>query len=178
MIRVARDSDAERIREIYTPAVVETVTSFEIVVPTVDDMAGRIRELGKTYPWLVHEQDGEVSGYAYACPHRSRQAYQWCVEVSAYVDAAAQRAGIGRALYERLFEILRAQGFRNAYAGVTQPNPASVNFHRALGFETVGTYGRIGFKNGAWRDVIWLGLRLQDGPEPPSTPILFSELDL
>ena len=90
--------------------------------------------------WSLEDDDGLVVGYAYASPHRDRPAYQWSVEVSAYVDAAAHRAGHGRTLYTALFEILVAQGFANAYAGITLPNPASVGFHRAMGFEEIGIY--------------------------------------
>ncbi|KGN40927.1 hypothetical protein N801_10070 [Knoellia aerolata DSM 18566] len=36
---------------------------------------------------------------------------------------------------------------------------------RALGFETVGTYRRIGWKHGRWRDVTWVQKPLGgDGP--------------
>jgi L-amino acid N-acyltransferase YncA len=45
---------------------------------------------------------------------------------------------------------------RRATAGITLPNEASVGLHAALGFETVGTFPRIGWKNGAWYDVAWM----------------------
>ena len=47
------------------------------------------------------------------------------------------------------------------------PNPASVALHQALGFEEVGVYRRIGWKAGAWRDVIWLARQL--GPDTHET---------
>ena len=88
-----------------------------------------------------------------------------------YVAAAHQRGGIGRRLYEALFERLREQGFRVACAGVTLPNEASVRLHRAVGFEPVGVYRRIGWKSGGWHDVAWFQLSLlpQDS-EPPHEP--------
>src|SRR5688572_31295120 len=103
-----------------------------MVPPTVDEMAQRISTTLQRTPWLVYEQDGRVTGYAYASKHRDRVAYQWSVEVSAYVLREARRTGMARALYERLFEILAMQGFYSAFAGITLPNNASVAFHRAL----------------------------------------------
>lgn len=62
----------------------------------------------------------------------------------------------GRALYEALFARLAALGYRRAAAGITLPNEPSVGLHTALGFEPVGTFPRIGWKNGAWHDVAWM----------------------
>ena len=39
---------------------------------------------------------------------------------------------------------------------MTVPNPASEGFHRHLGFTEVGTFRRVGFKQGAWHDVLWM----------------------
>ena len=49
---------------------------------------------------------------------------------------------MGRALFKRL----AARGYRMAVASMTLPNEASVGLHRAMGFEPVGTYQRIGWK--------------------------------
>jgi L-amino acid N-acyltransferase YncA len=96
-----------------------------------------------------------VIGYAYGAQHRDRAAYAWSAEVSAYVHANAQGAGVGKALYASLFAVLSLQGFRSAYAGITLPNAASVRLHEAVGFTPVGVYHDIGYKFGRWHDVAW-----------------------
>lgn len=156
MLRMAVPADGERLAAIYAPAVTDRTTSFELTPPDAVEMARRVSALTARTPWLVLEERGKVLGYAYASPHRDRPAYQWSVEVSAYIDDAAHRAGHGRTLYSELFDILTAQGFVNAYAGITLPNPASVGFHAAMGFEEIGTYEGIGYKFGRWHDVIWM----------------------
>jgi phosphinothricin acetyltransferase len=50
------------------------------------------------------------------------------------------------------------------------PNDPSEGLHRALGFAPVGTYRRIGWKHGAWRDVTWMQLDLGDEQELPAEP--------
>ena len=173
MLRRAHpDRDAAACASIYAPYVVESAVSFEEAAPTVPDFAARIARVQATHPWLVAEEDdGRVVGYAYASPHRKRAAYRWACDVAVYVDRAHQRRGVGRALYDALFEWLRRQGFHVAVAGITLPNEASVGLHTALGCEPVGTYRRIGWKSGAWRDVGWWQLRLlraeDDGTSPP-----------
>ena len=163
-------ADGEALASIYAPAVRDFATSFELEPPDGAEMARRVERITARTPWLVCERAGTVIGYAYAGPHRDRAAYQWSVEVSAYVSASAHRGGVARALYTSLFAVLALQGFRNAYAGITLPNPASVGFHEAMGFTRVGVFRGIGYKFGAWHDVLWLERRLRErdaSPEPP-----------
>ena len=177
-IRLARAADAERVAAIDAPHVLERPTSFELVPPDAGAMAGRIAAVLKQWPWLVWDEGPGAIAYAYASAHAERIAYQWSVNVSVYVDPAHQRRGLGRALYLRLFEILRAQGVYNAFAGITLPNAGSVGLHAALGFEHLGVFRNAGHKLGAWHDVAWMGLALRQ-PEPgvaPGAPIPLPEL--
>ncbi len=167
-IRPVRPGDAAAVREIYAPYVSDNVTSFELAVPTAEEFEQRIQAQCAQFPWLVAESDeAGVLGYAYASPHKTRWAYRWSVDVTVYLKPQLQRRGAGRALYDALFALLRRQGYVNAYAGITLPNPGSEGLHRAMGFTEVGIYRGVGFKCGAWRDVIWLQLRLAD-PKTPS----------
>lgn len=176
-LRVARPADGAALAAIYAPYVRETAISFELAPPTAQEMADRIRETLVRYPWLVGEDRGQVVGYAYAGPYRRRAAYRWSVEVSVYVAPAAQGRGLGRALYAALLVLLEAQGFRQAFAGMTLPNPASEGLHAALGFEPLGTYRAVGFKDDRWHDVAWTQRPLGLGAEgAPAEPIRFPRL--
>jgi phosphinothricin acetyltransferase len=172
MIRGAEaERDGEACAAIYAPHVEGAVTSFEETAPDAGEMSRRIERSTATHPWLVAEEGGEVLGFAYACEHRWRPAYRWSVDVSVYIAASARRQGHGRALYEVLFAELQERGFRTACAGITLPNAASVGLHEGLGFEPVGVYRRIGWKQGAWRDVGWWQLDLAPGAgDPPAEP--------
>lgn len=174
-LRLARREDADTIRDIYAPFI-ETPVSFELVAPDADTMWSRISETMTRTPWLVLDDDGVVAGYAYAGPHRSRAGYQWSVEASVYVAPTHRRRGVARRLYAALFEVLAWQGFVNVYAGIALPNEASVAFHRSMGFEAIGVYEKVGFKNGAWIDVSWWVRTLGARPEVPATPRLLPEV--
>jgi len=63
----------------------------------------------------------------------------------AYIDriviaASAHGRGIGRALYECLFEDAKAGGFERIVAEVNAvpPNPTSLAFHERMGFSVIG----------------------------------------
>jgi L-amino acid N-acyltransferase YncA len=170
LIRLATKADGSALAAIYAPAVVECATSFELEAPDGAEMARRVERVTARTPWLSCTHDGAVAGYAYASAHRDRPAYQWSVEVSAYVRADAHRAGVARALYTSLFAVLVLQGFRNAYAGITLPNTASVGLHEAMGFTPVGVYRGVGYKFGAWHDVVWLERALGSRTADPAVP--------
>jgi len=158
--------DAAACAAIYAPFVNSSPVSFEDAAPGERELANRIADYTRSYPWLVAELDGAVAGFAYGAEHRTRAGYRWAVDVSVYVDPGAHRRGVGRALYGALLPMVREQGFHMACAGITLPNPASVALHESFGFEPVGVYRAIGWKAGAWRDVGWWQLQLIE-PSPP-----------
>ncbi len=170
-IRLASETDAAAINEIYAPFCEKTAISFEYVAPTDAEMAERIRTLIAIFPWLVLVNNQIIAGYAYASRHRERAAYGWSVDTTVYVRPAYQRRGAGLALYTTLFELLKLQGYYRAFAGVTLPNLASVGLHTALGFEPVGIFRGVGFKLGAWHDVAWFQLSLQTERGEPAPPV-------
>lgn len=164
IVRPAVEQDATAVAGIYAPYVEHTVISFEDTAPTADEMASRIATCQSRWQWLVAELDGAVVGYAYGSQHRTRAAYRWSAEVSAYVGPEHHRQGIGRALYKSLFADLSEKGFCNAFAGITLPNEASVKLHTSMGFERIGTFRSVGWKFGRWHDVEWFQRQLRDGP--------------
>ena len=169
-IRPATPADAADITAIYAPIVTGTAISFETEPPTVQEMAQRISTTLLNLPWLVHQNEqGHVSGYVYASKWRERAAYQWSVEVTAYVREDARGQGLAKALYGRLFEALVALGYCQAIAGITLPNGPSVALHESMGFAPVGVFGNVGHKLGAWRDVgYWQrGLQTLRAAQPP-----------
>jgi phosphinothricin acetyltransferase len=172
-VRPATVGDAEAITAIYAPVVAHTTISFEVVPPSVEDMRARIATTLKSLPWLVSLDDaGRVDGYVYASRHRERAAYQWAVDVSAYVREDARRSGVGRRLYDALFLELVRLGYCQAFAGVALPNAGSVGLHEAMGFQPIGVYRNVGFKLGRWHDVGWWQKELQR-PDHPDAPARF-----
>src|SRR4051794_7774295 len=169
-VRDATSGDAAACAAIYAPYVTETAISFEDEPPGAPEFARRIEVAQHDWAWLVLEDAGRVVGYAYGGRFAPRAAYRWACEVSVYLEPGRRRTGGGRALYEALLPRLAARGYRTALAGMTLPNDASVGLHRALGFEPVGTYRRVGYKHGAWHDVAWAQIMLARGDEPPSEP--------
>ena len=136
-IRLATESDAEAIQRNDAPFVLHTAVSFETEPPSVGEMRSRMLKILARLPWLVCESKGGVIGYAYASLHRERAAYGWSVDVTVYYPRkTTDGMGLGKVAVRRpCSQVLRLQGFSNAYAGVTLPNPGSVGPARGDGVQ-------------------------------------------
>jgi L-amino acid N-acyltransferase YncA len=168
-IRLATEGDLEQYAEVVNHYIENTAINFHDRPQAEDDWEATWQVLNERYPFLVADAGGGlVSGIAYASPWKLRGAYEWTAEVSVYVRVGHERQGIGRALCERMLEIMDAQGYRAIVAVIALPNDASVALHQALGFELRGTLVRLGYKRGEWRDVsYWERLT---GPKDDSAP--------
>ena len=162
-IRTARLDDASKLVSIYRHYVEKTAITFEYEVPTVAEFRRRMGTMMQKYPYLVIEEDGVIQGYAYAGAFNPREAYDWSSELTIYMSHTARKGGLGRRLYEALVDQLRSMGILNVYACIGYPQQEdeyltknSEQFHRHLGFETVGTFHHCGYKFGRWYDMIWM----------------------
>lgn len=176
-VRPAIDADLPAVAAIYAENVLEGTGTFETTPPTVEAMARRRQAvLAPGLPWLVAVRDEAVVGYAYASPFRTRAAYRYTAEVSVYVGAEAQGAGVGRALLDALVQACEALGLRQLLAVIgDSENAASIALHRACGFGPAGAITGVGWKFDRWLDVVFMQRALGEGadaaPGGPGLPL-------
>ena len=182
-IRVAKISDAAAIRSIYEPYVLNTAVSFEYDVPSVEEFEQRIRNTLAQYPYLVAVEGDKVVGYAYAGVFHSRIAYKHSVELSVYLDVNEKRKGIGKSLYEKMEELLKAQNVCMMHACIASPddddprlNDDSEKFHAKMGFKLAGRHDRCGYKFGKWYSIVWMDKVIGDKSGKIEDFIPFSQL--
>ena len=166
-IRNVQISDAARLAEIYSYYVSDTAVSFEYDVPSAEEFEHRIKKISDKYPYIVCETGGKVVGYAYAGRYSPRQAYDWTVTSSVYVDKDYRRQGIGSLMYKVLEDRLRERGIVNVLAGVAFCEPEdeyltndSKEFHIRQGYSLVAHMKEVGRKFDRWYDLLWLQKKL------------------
>ena len=157
-IRDVLPEDAERIQEIYSPYVSDTVISFEITVPGKSEMQKRIEKLlANAFPYIVAENEtGTVVGYAYADKFGEREAYRYSFIVSIYLDMEVRSRGIGQKLYDELEKRMKKMGIVQVLSAITGKNKKSLRFHKKNGFTKIGHFPNVGYKMGEWHDIIWM----------------------
>lgn len=167
-IRDARPADAEGIAAIYNDAVAHTTAIWnDATVDAADRAAWIAARQASGYPVLVAVDQGDtVVGYASFGDWRAFDGYRHTVEHSVYVRSDQRGGGIGRALMLTLIERARGLGKHVMVAGVEAGNEGSLRLHERLGFEHAGTLRQVGTKFGAWLDLTFLQLTLDDRARP------------
>ncbi|PCJ87256.1 MAG: GNAT family N-acetyltransferase [Hyphomicrobiales bacterium] len=165
-IRTAKLSDISQIQVIYTQAVLSGTASFELEPPDIDEMVGRFEALrADGLPYIVAQaSDGQILGYAYAGFYRTRPAYRFTVEDSVYLAEDARGKGLGTTLLKAVIAACEQQGFRQMIAIIgDSKHLASIHLHEKLGFEVVGTFRDIGWKQDNWLDTVLMQRVLGEG---------------
>lgn len=164
LIRPAKPSDLEAAQAIYAVEVLEKTASFETTPPDVSEIERRYRDVLKAgLPYVVADVGGEIGGYAYAAPYRTRPAYSLTVETSIYVARSHQRQGLGSALLDALITACIAAGKREMVGVIgDSANQGSIRVHEKAGFRHVGTLRDVGFKFGRFLDTVIMQRTLGD----------------
>jgi phosphinothricin acetyltransferase len=161
LIRPAVADDVPAIAAIYNHYVEHSHATFDLEPVSLENRRRWFANFATAGPFrlLVAERGGEVLGYAGSGRFREKAAYLTSVEMTVYLRPEAVGQGLGGRLYEALFERLSGEPIHRFYAGITQPNEASVALHRHFGFRDIGTYDEVGFKFERYWSVLWLERR-------------------
>ena len=133
-----------------------------------EEFRERVRKISAKYPYLVCEKAGKIIGYVYAGRYSPRDAYNWTVTTSIYVDHECRRCGAGKLLYRALEEKLRERGIVTLLAGIGYCEEEdeylthdSVRFHEKEGYEQVAWMKGVGKKFDRWYDLLWMEKKLK-----------------
>ena len=152
--RLATFDDAEPIRAIYNREVLGSTVTFDMVPRRPEDQLAWMDEHSGAHPAVVAVDDREVvRGFGSLSPYRPRPAYRTTVEDSVYVDESVRGSGVGKGILLELVRLAEAHGFHAVMARIVGGHEASINLHRACGFELVGVEREVGRKFGRWLDV-------------------------
>jgi phosphinothricin acetyltransferase len=156
-IRPGRVEDLPSLVNIYNHYVAHSDAIFDESPVTVAEREAWFQMYAETGPHqlLVAEDRRAVLGCVYSSPYRSHPAFRDTVETGIYLHPAATGRGLGRRLYDELFQRLAATNAHLAVAAVALPNPASVALHLSRGFTEVGTFTEYAVKRGRRISSTW-----------------------
>ena len=156
VIRPAETDDMPAVAAIFAHYVLDTVITFELQPPSVQNWSAKQRDLETLgWPFLVAVIDNQLVGYAYVVPWRSKPAYLHTVENTIYLAPAHTGRGYGQRLLAELLARAGKAGARQIIAVIADTgSPASVALHRRAGFDDVGRLRNVGYKHDQWLDTV------------------------
>lgn len=161
-IRDATEADLPVIVEIYNSTVPLRNVTADTEPVTVESRRAWFREHGRRRPIWVAEEGGEVVGWlAISDFENGRPAYHATAEVAVYVGEGCRGRGIGRSLLAEAVRRAPELGLKTLTAGVFGHNDASLRLFGGFGFERWARFPRVAELDGAERDLVVLGLRLE-----------------
>ena len=154
-IRPTEQGDLPALLDIYNHYVVHTPVTFDLEPRTLAQRREWLDQFQPTgrYRCLTALRAGQPIGWVCSAKFKEKEAYATSIETSIYLAPGAAGKGLGKKLYQTLFDALKGEDIHRAFGGITLPNAASVGVHRAMGFEHIGTYPEIGRKFGRYWDV-------------------------
>ena len=169
-IRPVTAADIDAVTAIYAHDVLYGTGTFELVPPTVSEMAVRVASVTDAgLPYLAAVEASDVVGFAYAGPYRPRPAYRYTVEDSIYLHPEATGRGIGTLLLTEVVERCESLGLRQMIAVIgDSDNVGSIRTHAKCGFDPVGTFRAVGWKHGRWLDTVLMQRNLGVGATTPA----------
>jgi L-amino acid N-acyltransferase len=159
-IRIARPADLPAINAIYNHYVACSTCTYQVEPSTDQERRQWYDAHDRLHPITVAEANGRVVGWGSLSRFHARAAFDRTVENSVYIHHEWHRKGIGRAILADLIQRARELGHHTVIAGISADQSASVELHRAFGFESVGHLKEVGFKFGRWLDLVYMQLML------------------
>jgi phosphinothricin acetyltransferase len=161
-LRYARQEDLDRITEIDNYYIANSNATFFIEARKPEERLSWFTNYKEDGPYrmIVCEVDGVVQGCAFSSRYREHFAFDQTIEVSVYLAHEVRTKGIGTALYQELFSVLRTEPLHLALAGIALPNEPSIALHKKFGFEEVGVFKDYAMKNGTYISSVWMQKKL------------------
>lgn len=161
VIRPYKTEDTQVILEIINYNILNSTALYDYDIRTFEQQRQILEEkINKNFPVIVAEINGKTAGFGMYSEFRFRQAYQFTVEHSVYVQQDFHGQGIGKLLLEELIILAKKQNFHAMIAVIDSENQGSVAFHEKFGFKTVGVFPEIGYKFDRWLNLVMMQLTL------------------
>jgi phosphinothricin acetyltransferase len=162
--RYGKYDDLAALTDIYNEAIINSHATF-LTQPVRP--AERIawldgfRDKGP-YRLLLATEAGKVLGYTCSFAYRGLPAFSETIETSVYVASSAKGNGVGKLLYDSLFDLLKSEKIHRALVGIALPNEASVRLHQKCGFTEVGVFDEYAKVNGVYYSSLWMQKKLEE----------------
>lgn len=161
-IRDFEEKDVKAITAIINHNILYSTSLYDYNTRTDEMQLELLRDkLKKGFPVIVAFVDETVVGFGYYGDFRAREAYQYTVEHSVYVNNDFTKNGIGKLLLLELISRAKKQNLHTMIGVIDSENTESIEFHKKHGFKVIATIPETGFKFNRWLNSVFVQLILE-----------------
>ena len=163
-IRDATAEDLPDIVEIYNSNVHTRVSTADTEPVSIEDRTAWFREHDPSRRplWVTEDAEGIAGWISVGDFYDGRPAYHATAEVGVYVRQDRRGGGLGRRLVAEAVRRAPGLGLKTLTAGIFAHNGPSVALFEGFGFETWARFPNVADLDGVERDLLVLGLRVDD----------------
>lgn len=161
--RDATLDDLPAIVDIYNSTVSSRLVTADLDPVTLESRLAWFHAHGpKARPLWVVENEGQVIAWLSFSDFYGRPAYSRTAEVSIYLAESARGLGLGKQLLRTALEAAPDLGIDTVLGFIFGHNAPSLALFQGFGFTPWGTLPRVATLDGVERDLLILGLRLDE----------------
>lgn len=165
-IRPYQTEDTQAILEIVNDAILTSTALYDYHPRRYEQQKSLLDDkINKGFPVLVATVNGNVVGFGMYGEFRFKEAYQYTVEHSVYLNNAFQGKKIGKKILEELIALAKSNGIHTMIAVIDAENQSSIDFHEKFGFKTVGIIKESAYKFDRWLHSVFMQLILENKPK-------------
>lgn len=162
ILRPYQSTDTPAILEIINHTILHSTALYDYNTRTLEQQQTLLEDkIKKGFPVIIAESEGELVGFGMYAEFRFREANQFTVEHSVYVNHLINGKGIGKLLLTELIRLAKAQGIHTMIGVIDTENQGSIRFHEKFGFTTAGIIKESAFKFDRWLDTAFMQLLLK-----------------
>ncbi|MBO3794710.1 arsinothricin resistance N-acetyltransferase ArsN1 family A [Bacillus subtilis] len=154
LIRTAKDSDVNRILDIYNQGIADRIATLEVEEKDSDYMENWFSNRTEKYKVLVAEIDHCVVGWVSLNPYSHRCAYQGVADLSIYIDRNHRGKGIGKALLSNIEKEAIKSKIHKIVLFTFPFNQLGQGLYTSMGYREVGIFKEQGKIDGHYVDVM------------------------
>ncbi|AWM15825.1 arsinothricin resistance N-acetyltransferase ArsN1 [Bacillus spizizenii] len=154
LIRTAKESDVNRILDIYNQGIADQIATLEVEEKDIDYMANWFSNREGKYKVLVAEIDHCVVGWVSLNPYSHRCAYQGVADLSIYIDRNHRGKGIGKELLSNIEKEAIKSKIHKIVLFTFPFNQLGQGLYASMGYREVGIFKEQGKIDGHYVDVM------------------------
>ena len=162
-LRRATIEDLPEIIKIYNEANKDGISTADTNTVTVEDKLEWFHSHSATRPILVKEYYGRIIAWISVQPfYANLMAYNSSARINIYIDKNFQGKKLGQQFLSEAIEQAKSYEIKTLLALIFSENAPSLKLFKKLGFKEWGNLNRIATIEGVDKDLLLLGLRIQE----------------